>query len=662
MRQEVLQGYGGKSMRTNAFGLLLFSSIVTVNFTQANIAQANTTNSETHIQIIHTSDLHSHFTNSDSPKKMGGFARIKTKIDQLRQQNENALLLDSGDWSEGSIFYTLRSGEATQTLLMQMGYDAMVLGNHDWLVGPKEMYDAFVGANMKTPILSANLDLRKLPKDISIGKFIKPYITKQVAGKKIGIFGLSTFQFVFDAYFSPVKLLDPSTVAQAIVAALKNVEKCDAVILVSHLGIEDDKKVASKVHGIDLILGGHDHIITEDPVFVNGTPIVHVGAWGQKIGLYQLTLTSAKNTYFTGHQIIPITQDIPEDPAMKFAIEGYSKEIEQKMGNVFHDQIISSEVELPLTTGYTENALGNWATDAVRESAKADAAFDHMRFSSRQIYRGTSNTSEVFNLFPHIFSRYTQKAWTIHTFDVKGYALYLIMNALARAGEGIQISNTQVVYDATATNKAKVIKIGGKTVSTFSTYKIAGSNGIVDTLAFLKNQGVGLGISNYQDTGVEVWRKVADKLKTVTPITADKTHWQGRVRSLQPDLHIPVEQILTTTTEDGTPRIQFQVINAGFQDLQVPNITAKVLLESENLNDAEWVDLTVAPLPKTTLKGGESMLCNAFWPSGVNRRYFNTIVIHGDPVAGEWILDNNTAESTLNYLYLNSTQPAAANP
>lgn len=177
------------------------------------------------LTILQTSDLHSHFTSRDSNFGLGGVSRVAAKIKQVKGAHPNVLVLDAGDFTEGNLFFTYNTGESTHRIMESLGYDAIVLGNHDWLIGPQELYKSLENTQFKIPILSSNLDFSQLPSAVNLQKYIKPYIIKEFQGMKVGILGLSTFQLIFDRFFLPVKLVDPLKVAQAYVDQMRKLER-----------------------------------------------------------------------------------------------------------------------------------------------------------------------------------------------------------------------------------------------------------------------------------------------------------------------------------------------------------------------------------------------------------------------------------------------------
>lgn len=215
--------------------------------------------------ILHTNDTHSCVIplNPNLADTMlagrGGFLRHAAMIDQMRKEDKELLLLDSGDFSQGSPYYTMFKGDVETELMNIMGYDAATIGNHEFDFGLDNMARLFKKVNF--PIVCANYDFT----GTVVEGLVKPYVVIKRKGVKIGIFGLSPKLegLVMASTCAGVKYLDPIKTANDIADKLKNEEKCDVVICLSHLGWDEaglnDMEMMAKTRNIDLVLGGHSH-------------------------------------------------------------------------------------------------------------------------------------------------------------------------------------------------------------------------------------------------------------------------------------------------------------------------------------------------------------------------------------------------------------------
>ena len=215
--------------------------------------------------ILHTNDTHStilpinpNIANKDLAGR-GGFLRRVNMIKEQRQQHPDLLLFDSGDFSQGSGYYTLFKGEVEVGLMNEMRYDAATIGNHEFDFGMDNMAKIFRQANF--PIVCSNYDCT----GTVLEDLVKPYIILKRNGVKIGVFALAPPMkgLVFDSNCEGITFLDPAETAQKYIDILRKQEKCDLVICLSHLGWQiseyPDEKFLRQTEGCDLVLGGHTH-------------------------------------------------------------------------------------------------------------------------------------------------------------------------------------------------------------------------------------------------------------------------------------------------------------------------------------------------------------------------------------------------------------------
>lgn len=229
-----------------------------------------------HLEVLHTNDTHSCIMPLNpnladtAVAGRGGFLRRVAMIKEERAKNPDLLLIDSGDFSQGSPFYTMFKGDVEIGLMNLMGYDAATIGNHEFDFGLENMARIFKMA--KFPVVCANYDFT----GTCVEGLVKPYVIIKRNGLKIGLFGLSPqLEGLVDlSKCKGVTYLDPVEVGNRVAAELKHDKKCDVVICVSHLGWlrpdeMGDQKLLASSKDIDLVLGGHSHSYFKDLRYVN---------------------------------------------------------------------------------------------------------------------------------------------------------------------------------------------------------------------------------------------------------------------------------------------------------------------------------------------------------------------------------------------------------
>ena len=233
--------------------------------------------------ILHTNDTHSTIlpVNDQLPDTMkagcGGFLRRIAMLKEERQKNPDLLYFDSGDFFQGSAYFTMFKGDVEIGLMNQMGIDASTIGNHEFDFGLDNMAAMFKKATF--PILCANYDFTGTVME----GVTKPWIIIKRNGVKIGVFAVCPKMkgLVSDKNCPGVKYLDPAKVALETATMLKEQKKCDMVICISHLGWksnrgEDDLYMIKGSRNIDLVLGGHTHTYMQHLEYENnldGKPV-----------------------------------------------------------------------------------------------------------------------------------------------------------------------------------------------------------------------------------------------------------------------------------------------------------------------------------------------------------------------------------------------------
>lgn len=234
------------------------------------------------ITILHTNDTHSTIypLNPNLADTMragrGGFLRRIAMLKAERRKDPQLLYFDSGDFSQGSPYYTMFKGDVEIGLMNEMGIDASTIGNHEFDFGLENMARLFRKA--KFPIVCSNYDFS----GTALEKLVKRYLVIKRKGVRIGVFALDPplEGLVDKKNYQTLKYLDPVSVANDMVRLLRKQKKCDIVICISHLGWNEwdmgDQQVIANSRGIDLVLGGHSHTYFTELQYVNdldGKPV-----------------------------------------------------------------------------------------------------------------------------------------------------------------------------------------------------------------------------------------------------------------------------------------------------------------------------------------------------------------------------------------------------
>jgi 5'-nucleotidase len=359
------------------------------------------------VTILHTNDLHSHLqghapeadytpATTGDDMTVGGFARMATAIGTHKAMavgaGNDVLLLDAGDFMMGTLFSLGATTGAVELKMMQaVGYDAAAIGNHeyDWTTrGLAGILKAAYTVDPKVtfPLLASNMQFSaSSPDDDDLAMFRDPgpirskFIkTLGTSGLKVGFFGLLGKQAQsFAPSARPVTFEDPTVVATRMVAELRNTDKVDLVVLLSHSGINaqgvgEDATLAQMVPGIDVIVSGHSHDKLEMPKLVGKTLIVTAGSYGHYLGRLDMNVTRAGTTV-TGvsvkdYKLLPINDQIMGNPQTQTALDNAIDLLDAALGAAglsYKKEL--AEIGFDMTRpSYKEFGLGDMITDAYR--------------------------------------------------------------------------------------------------------------------------------------------------------------------------------------------------------------------------------------------------------------------------------------------------------
>lgn len=324
--------------------------------------------------ILHTNDTHSQIEPTDSDR--GGILRRKVLIDSVRAAEPDVLLVDCGDMVQGSLYFTLYGGEAEQRLMNALGYDIQILGNHEFDNGVDSLAAVLAGLDAELLTTNYRLDGTRLE------PLFKQYTVRTFGDRRIGIMGLNLDPkgMIADDKAVGVVYLPAVEAANAMAWYLRNVEKCDAVVALTHVGYDTanpptpaDTDLAAATRGIDMFIGGHSH--TEiNPANPGSKPwqavnldgdtvlVVQTGARGESLGLIDFDLDRLKPV---SYRLLPVDSRLDDriDPAVAEILSPYKEGVER----LRVDRIGRMGRELPAGS----HLLVNWVADVMYEMGKA---------------------------------------------------------------------------------------------------------------------------------------------------------------------------------------------------------------------------------------------------------------------------------------------------
>lgn len=445
----------------------------------AALCLASSATAENHrLVIAHTNDTHSQL-DPDSKDGLGGLARRKVLIDSLRSVNPNFLLIDAGDAVQGTLFFNLYKGEVEQKAMNMLGYDMRILGNHEFdngMGGLEHMLD-YAGSQF----LSTNYNLDST----AVANKFDKYAIREFGGHKVGFIGINLRPqgMISDGNYDGVVYLDALEAANHSAWWLKNVEGCDLVVAITHVGYEPstppgDRILAEETTDIDIIIGGHSH----DLILPEGgrresrvknaagkeVLITQAGKSGKNLGEITIDLDSLTATY----RIVPVDSrlDSRVDDSVAMMLAPYRAGVDSLM------RVPVGRTAMELTQ--TSRELINWTSDIVLERAHElaqdiDFAILNKGGLRRGLPKGTITEGEIMTMLP--FNN------RIDVIDIKGEDLLPAFVQMARIGGNGVSSGVRVVYSEDLDDdpnsdpeiEIETITINGKEFDPEKTYRVA---------------------------------------------------------------------------------------------------------------------------------------------------------------------------------------------
>ena len=389
--------------------------------------------------ILHTNDMHSAFIgmgpaadytpftlNDDTTR--GGYARLATLIVRRKEAHKGqgpVLVLDAGDYSMGTAFAAAsRETGGELQLMSRMGYNATTFGNHETDLGPDGLGKAIAvaaKAGHVPAVLASNsnfskddatlADLQRLAK----AGVVRRHLVIDRGGIRFGIFGILGKEAQLYTNGGAVSFSDPIDTAREMVKVLRETEKVDVIIALSHGGVEkgkdgrytdgDDVRLPRAVPGIDVVIGGHSHTELREAIIVNDhTPVVQTGKYGQNLGELVITLDGGKLTV-ESYRLYPVNDTIAGDRSIADEIDNLKKSV---TGAVFAARGYSIDQPLAVAPRDLPNTfsdiaastlLANLCTDAFRKATKADIGFSVNGLMRAGLTRGKSGVQTVYDVF-----------------------------------------------------------------------------------------------------------------------------------------------------------------------------------------------------------------------------------------------------------------------
>lgn len=471
------------------------------------------------LKIIHFNDIHAQNTpliikRGDSGIRVGGFAHFKTVIDSLRgvasANGEGVLVLGAGDDFQGTLFSTITRGASQISLLNHLAPDAVTLGNHEFDYGWKNI-DSLVKYQVKYPVVSSNLYYKN-------GKgMVKPYLIKEVNGVRVAIIGMMTDNLsgvTLPRNIEDIKIEKEAIALRKILPHVKK-EKPDIIIVLSHIGLESDMKLAESFPDVDLFVGGHSHTAIHTPRKKGRSIIVQADCKTRHVGELDIAVSTAKNriTQYSGKLIEVRSDERSADPIAQAMIDSMNIPIEKMFGDT-----IGTLANDWKKTGLNSN-ITTWHAKALREAVNADIGIMNTGGIRKNLPSGNITIRDMYEINP--FNN------QIIVYQVTGKELHAMLEFYFsdKGSERCEFNGLYCVVDKTKADGERVgtIKIGGEDIRMKQIYSISANSFVSEQMGPIF--GVKLANPFFLETGITDISAYIDAVKKEKVVTGEAYEW-----------------------------------------------------------------------------------------------------------------------------------------
>lgn len=469
------------------------------------------------VQILHTNDTHSFLNNTNHDSEVGGSSRLKALIDYYKdaakKEGISTITLDGGDFLEGNIYYMADKGQKSFNVQNNIGYDAVALGNHDYLMGAQGLDDILKNTDLNFSFLAANVaSSSKYP---NIRDKLQAYKELEIDGMKIAILGLTTSDFFFSWTLDGSTIESPYKTAQDYEKILKK-RNNDFIIALTHIGVNRDLKLAKKTSNIDLVVGGHSHTTLFEPLYEKNkrdvkVPVVQAGFHTKYLGRIVVDLEKGKPLKVVSYQLVPVKYN-GEDQEVKSLVEDADYELDKMYGREW----LNEDVGYSDLKEEDKSGSRKWAyfiADALREKAGTDLAMHVSSMNGENFPIGNINRRDIMNSIPRVFDMKDTHGWSIYTVKVNGLLLRTLCETLAHFGQPLSFSGMTLEWVKTPFGP-KIAKalINGKRINIFKDYTVALTEGIVRGAVEISPKTKVI-LKNPLKTQFKIWETLEEKIE-----------------------------------------------------------------------------------------------------------------------------------------------------
>ena len=427
----------------------------------------------TTIRLLFTDDIHGAIFSTPMwgrpDVEQGGMSMLKSAIDENR--DENTLLLDAGDWAQGTYPGGMDKGVTVVDLMSKLGYDAAAIGNHEFDWGREQLTQLAEQATFD--VLGANV-LASETGEVMPG--VAPHTIKVINGVKVGLIGVTTQDTPELGAKSNTEGVTFADTADSIKKSIPELKKqgADVLVLLSHCATGEDQKIAAAVPELDVIIGGHDHEKLDEPIVIGKTIITKAGPHTRTLGQLDLVVdTDQKKVTSFQHSLHTVdSEHVKPNAEFDQVLAPISAKVDQIMGV----KVGSSTVGITRDKYTPESTAGNLVTDSMIDATGADIAFLNTGAMKKAIDQGEIKFGDVFNLLPYDNQ--------IVTVDMTGTSIMKVLEESAGNADTIptkgstniiQFAGLRATFDPSQPKGHRVsnVTVGGQPLDMNKTYSVA---------------------------------------------------------------------------------------------------------------------------------------------------------------------------------------------
>lgn len=322
-------------------------------------------------------------------RRVGGIARAAAVAEAIKRETGAALLVDCGDAIHGTLPAMRTEGRVVVPALNAEGVDLFVPGNWEYGFGPDALRQR--AAEMRFPVLAANL------RDAGDGEPVFPgTLVREIGGVRVGFIGLTSpiIPRMSPRFAAGLRFLDEREALASAVEELRGGERCDVVVLVSHLGFAQDVALVRSIDGVDVVLSGHTHNRLARPAVVAGTILIQSGFSGSFLGRLELEVTTGRISGWR-HELVALDESIEPDGDVRALVEEglapWRAEMDEQVG---HTEVALHRMAL------LETPMDNLIVDAYQAITGSDVAFSHGWRFAPPVPAGPITTADLWAMVP----------------------------------------------------------------------------------------------------------------------------------------------------------------------------------------------------------------------------------------------------------------------